>query len=258
YIHGGSFVGGSRASWRGFCARLAAKSFSRVVVPEFRLAPTFPYPAAIEDVQTVFRAVFTELQVACTLDESVSSGPVKPEIVIATDSSGASIASALLFNMRERYRASLTHLVLLSPWLNFTQDENHKKRSDELISSETLSECGTAYTYAANLQNHLVSPLLAEAEMLKGFPPVYIQVGEKELLLEDYKKFAELLTQAKISCKLDVWKNMPSLFQFSDESLWETHLALEKIGKLISGSTSETGVHVENQPMLESGIKAEA
>ncbi|MFC2281812.1 MAG: alpha/beta hydrolase, partial [Treponema socranskii subsp. buccale] len=59
YIHGGSFVAGSRASWRGFCARLAAKSFSRVVVPEFRLAPAHPYPAALEDVQAVFRTVYT-------------------------------------------------------------------------------------------------------------------------------------------------------------------------------------------------------
>ena len=96
YIHGGSFIAGSRASWRGFCARLAAKSFSRVVVPEFRLAPAHPYPAALEDVQAVFRTVYTELQVACSLDASAEKAAAHPEIVIAADGSGASIALSLI------------------------------------------------------------------------------------------------------------------------------------------------------------------
>ena len=59
YIHGGSFVGGSRTAYASFCAALATKCFCRVVVPEYRLAPAFPFPAANEDIQNVFKALFT-------------------------------------------------------------------------------------------------------------------------------------------------------------------------------------------------------
>ena len=72
YIHGGSFVGGSRSSYRSFCSVLANKTFSRVVVPEYRLAPTYAFPSAIEDIQAVFRALFTEEQIARSLDATVN------------------------------------------------------------------------------------------------------------------------------------------------------------------------------------------
>ena len=68
YIHGGCFSGGSRVAYRSFCSSLATKCFCRVVVPEFRLSPAFPYPAAIEDIQNVFRAVITEEQVSASFN----------------------------------------------------------------------------------------------------------------------------------------------------------------------------------------------
>lgn len=262
YIHGGSFIGGSCASWRGFCARLAAKSFSRVVIPEFRLAPAHPYPAAIEDIQAAFRAVYTEVQVACSLDANANNAPSTPQIIIAADSSGASIAMALLFNLRERYRASIAHVILLSPWLDFSANAhlvNGKKKSDELINSETLCRCGEIYTYASNLINPLVSPLKAERELLENFPPLYVQCGEKELLLSDACKLQELLTSCGVSCELDIWPDMMTLFQFADDTLWEPHLAIEKIGRVISETDkTDAGATFENKPRLEHGITADA
>ncbi|MBR7064364.1 MAG: alpha/beta hydrolase fold domain-containing protein [Treponema sp.] len=259
YIHGGSFVGGSRVSWRGMCSRIAAKALCKVVVPEFRLAPTFTYPAAIEDVQSVFRSVYTELQVSCTLDEAVSSSPCKPEIVLAADSSGASIVLSLLFNLRERYKNCVTRLILLSPWLNFLQGDETKKKGDELLLPDTLSFCGGTYTYAENLSNAQVSPLQASPEMFKDFPPVYMQVGEKEFLMDEYNQFVHLLESAKVQCDLDVWKDMPPLFQLADESLWETHLALEKIGKIAAGTLeANAALYVENKPILENSSRVEA
>ena len=262
YIHGGSFVAGSRASWRGFCARLAAKSFSRVVVPEFRLAPAHPYPAAFEDVQAVFRTVYTELQVACSLDASAEKAAAHPEIIIASDGSGASIACALLFSLREKYRAGVSRLVFFSPWLDFSEEAaaaKGKKASDELINGETLLRCGEIYTFVSNLTNPLVSPLYAAKEQLSDFPPVYIQCGEKELLLGDIERFSELLASNGSQCELDVWPKMMPFFQFADDYLWETHLAIGKAGSVISGEgDTDAGTSFHNKPRLENSLQSDA
>jgi epsilon-lactone hydrolase len=261
YIHGGSFVGGSRASWRGFCARIANKSYSRVVVPEFRLAPAHPFPAAVEDVQAVFRALFTEEQIACSLDSVPGDKTSMPDVIIAADGSGASVAMALLFNLRERYRSCISHVILLSPWLDMSDDSHladGKKYGDEILSSESLYRCGEVYTYASNLANPLVSPLKSARELLSGFPPVYIQMGEKEILLADVNKFVHLLDSAGVGCELDVWPGMMHAFQLSDDCLWETHIAIEKIGQIVSRA-EQTGTQVcfDNKPRLENSIKSD-
>lgn len=260
YVHGGSFVAGSRASWRGFCARLANKSFSRVILPEFRLAPAHPYPAALEDLQAAFRVAYTELQVARMLDARKGEQLPRPEMIIAADGSGASIALALLFQMKERERADVARVVLLSPWLDFTESPRTKgkKKSDGLIDGDTLFRCGEAYTYMSNLANPLVSPLKAGENELANFPPVYIQCGENELTLDDARQFQNLLTAHGSDCELDVWQNMPPFFQFADDFLWETHLAIGKIGEVVASQDSGAGSAYENKPPLEDGINVDA
>ena len=120
YVHGGSFVGGSRSAYRSFCASIANATSCRVVVPEFRLAPAYTFPNGIEDLQAVFRSVFTEEQIARSLDSSNPKKPEQPEILIAADGSGASLAMALILNLRERYRECISRVILFSPWLNLT------------------------------------------------------------------------------------------------------------------------------------------
>lgn len=261
YIHGGSFVGGSRRSWRGFCSMLANKTFSRVVVPEFRLAPAHAFPLAIEDIQNTFRALFTEEQIARSLD----SGSVNdlPEIIIAADSSGASIAMALLLNLRERFRKSISKVILFSPWLNLSESsylKSGKKLSDEVMTSDCLKMSGDVYTYSSNLSNYLVSPINSSKELLSGLPPFFIQMGEKEILLEDVKSFCSLLEECNVPCTLDVWPNMIHLFQMADEFFPEAHEALNRISFEITNITKkETSRQCfENKPRLENGVKAEA
>ena len=261
YLHGGCFSGGSRASWRGFCSLIANRAYSRVVVPELRLSPAHPYPAPIEDAQSVFRAVFTEEQVACSL-ESTGANDSLPEVIIAADGSGASIALALLMNLRDRYRKCISHVILLSPWLNLSADSpliTGKKVCDEVMSGDVLRRAGDLYTYSGNLTNPLVSPAFASQEVLKGFPPVYIQMGEKEILLDDAKKFSDLLRQAGNACELDVWPDMMFSFQLMGDYLYDAQLAVEKIGKIAAGTyAADNPVRIENQPMLENSMHSEA
>lgn len=262
YIHGGCFVGGSKLAYRSFCATLANATSCRVVVPEFRLAPSFAYPNGIEDLQTVFRSVFTEEQVALSLDAGNNKKAEQPEVIIAADGSGASLAMALLINLRERYRECISRVVLFSPWLNVSPDSpliKGKKVHDEVLSGDCLRRCADVYTNEPNLVNPLVSPLLAAKEILKGFPPVFIQMGEKEILLEDAKMLQRNLHDAGCICDLDVWPGMMFMFQMADEYIEEAHLAVEKIGKLITFKEEKIDEATLNRaPVLESGLDREA
>ncbi len=262
YIHGGSFVGGSRTAYASFCASLATKCFCRVVVPEFRLAPAYPFPAANEDVQNVFKSLFTEEQIACSLNAERGEKPQLPEMIIAADSSAAPIACSLIFNLRERYRSCIKQVVLFSPWLdvsNCSKLITTKKISDEVMSGDVLRKSSSIYTYESNTSSPMVSPLLAGDEALKNFPPVFIQMGQKEILLDDAKEFCDNLRAAGNDCVLDVWPNMMFMFQMADEYLHESHLALDKVGKVVTeGSGNKSAIQIENKPKLEQSLRSEA
>lgn len=266
YVHGGSFVGGSRASYRSFCSILANRTFSRVVVPEYRLAPTYAFPSAIEDIQSVFRALFTEEQIARSLDSSVDETGKKvetmPEFIICADGAGASIAMALLLNLRERYRNCIKKVILLSPWVNLSQNSplfQPKKVQDEVLSKEVLQQSAEVYTYASNLENPLVSPLLATPDQLVGFPSTYIQVGAKEILVEDAKAFNSLLHGCGVESELDIFPDMMHSFQLAEDCLEASHDALTKIAEQVHGVGDNTERQTyENKPKLEQSLKAEA
>jgi len=262
YIHGGCFSGGSRKTYRTFCSSLATKCYCRVVIPEFRLSPAYPCPAAIEDIQAVFRSLFTEEQISASLNTEKGTTPKLPEIIIAADGSGATIACALLYNLRERYRNCISHVVLFSPWLNLSPDSkimSAKKISDEILNADILKKSVSDYTYSENTKISSVSPLLAEDSQLQHFPKTFIQMGEKEILLDDAKAFAARLIQNGNSCELDVWPGMMFMFQMADEYLHESHLALDKVGKVVTQDTAGVeSVEIENKPKLEHSLHSEA
>lgn len=263
YIHGGSFVGGSRVAYRNFCSSLAAKCFCRVIVPEYRLAPASPFPAANEDIQQVFKAVFTEEQIACSLNSQKDQKNQLPEIIIAADGSAASIACSLIFNLKEKYRVCVKNLILFSPWLDFSNNSSlmtsKKKICDEVLSNEILKKSVLIYTYESNLSNQYVSPLCASKDSLQNFPQTFIQMGEKEITLNDAKEFTKMLKESGNKCTLDIWENMIFMFQMADEFFYESHLALDKIGKIVTENLcGEKTVQIENQPKLERSLKSEA
>ena len=257
YVHGGSFVAGSRAAWRPFCASLAHATSCRLVVPEFRLSPPHQYPASLEDMQSVFRVVYTEEQVARSLDAGTADE--QPEIIVAADGSGASIALGLVLSLKGKFRSVISRLVLFSPWLDVSADSRvlgARKASDEIYTAEALRRSAEYYTYLENRARPLVSALRAERAMLADFPPAYIQMGEKELFLDDAERFQQALVDAGNACELDVWPGMMPCFQMADEFLEEAHLAVEKVGRLITGrderrNESDATIHI----VLEKSLK---
>ncbi|MBQ7158420.1 MAG: alpha/beta hydrolase [Treponema sp.] len=250
YVHGGSFVGGSRGAWRSFCSSLAHATSCRVVVPEFRLSPPYQYPSSLEDVQSVFRNMYTEEQIARSLD--IDSSDASPEIIIAADGSGASIALALVLSLKGKFRDVIKQIVLFSPWLDVSAESKHlsaKKGGDEIYTVDAVRRAAEFYTFPQNRANPLVSPLLADDQSLHGFPATYIQMGEKELFLDDAERFQARLADNGCECTLDVWPRMMPCFQMADECLSESHLAIEKVGHLITGrdsrrNESDTSIHI--------------
>ena len=232
YIHGGSFSAGSRVSYRTFCASLSNACSRRLVLPEFHLAPKHPFPAAIDDLESVYGSLHGEL-------ETSRSYGTDGSIVLAADGSGASIALALMQRLDEDKRKDITRLLFFSPWLDFSPENEliaNRKLHDEIISGERLHRAADIYTYASNFRNPLVSPLCALPEALRGFPPIYIQMGEKEILTRQASEFRQLAREAGVDCTVDLWPGMMFMFQMADEFLNESHLALEKIGRLLNGT----------------------
>ena len=262
YVHGGCFSGGSRKTYRAFCSSLATKCYCRVVIPEFRLSPAYPCPAAIEDIQAVFRSLFTEEQIQASLNTEKGTTPKMPEVIIAADGSGATIACALLYNLRERYKTCISHVVLFSPWLDLSPSSkimSSKKISDDVLTLDVFKKSVTDYTYTENTKISSVSPLLADDEQLKGFPPTFIQMGSKEVLLDDAREFAARLKENGNKCELDIWKGMMFIFQMADDYLHESHLALDKVGQVVTQDLAGAeSVEIENKPKLEHSLHSEA
>lgn len=258
YIHGGSFVGGSRTVYKNFCSSLAAKCFCRVVVPEYRLAPENLYPSPIEDIQEVFRALFTEEQIACSLNGENTI----PEIIIAADGSATPIACSFIFNLRERYRKCIKQIIFFSPWLNVSQESKlltTRKMCDDVMSGDVLRKSSCIFAGETSPGSPFISPLLADDEQLKDFPPLFIQMGEKEILLEDAQNFTNRMTELGNKCTLDVWEKMIYMFQMADEFIHESHLALDKIGWVVTTNQSEhKKMEFQNKPKLEHSLNSEA
>lgn len=222
YIHGGSFVGGSRAAWRSFCASLANTSCTKIILPKIRLSPQHPFPAALEDVKKVIKTLYSKSE----------------NIIIAADGSGAAIALPLVFKIKENFRKKIKELVFFSPWFDLSADSEAiktppKKHTDKITSPISLKWSAELYTYSANLTNPEVSPMFAEPAMLASLPPVHIQMGRDELLSKDALCFQDKLRKTGIPCEIDFWDGMIHMFQMADEYLPEAHLAMEKIGKHI-------------------------
>jgi epsilon-lactone hydrolase len=190
HFHGGGYCVGSARTVRSWAAYLSAQAGCRVVLPEYRLAPEHPYPAALED------------------------------------SAGGGLALALVLWMREEGLELPAGCILLSPWLDLGRDRRAVPdlvRRDVLLSPDWLDACARAYADPSAWAGHLVSPLRAAHS---GLPPLLIQAGTEELLAPD----AELLTASASAAGVDVtytrWPRMwhdfvlqPGLLAAADSAL---------------------------------------
>ena len=219
YIHGGSFIGGSAKAWRSFCSNISHIACEKLIIPDYRLAPQSPFPAALDDVKAVVKKLYMESK----------------KITIMADGAGASIALGVLFKIKPEFRKQIRGIYLFSPWLNLSHiiEKKRTKSKDKIATIESIKWSADLYTYSENTKSPFVSPVFATKEDLVGLPPVYIQYAEDEVIEEDILDFKKILRRENLPCILDKWEGMLHMFQLVDEFYKESHLAVEKIAKLI-------------------------
>ena len=257
YIHGGNFIAGSRQRWTSFCSTFATATSTKIILPEFRLAPEHPFPAQAEDIENVFKSVLLSekinLKMNSTDDIDIKEDKEKPEIIIAADSTGASIALSFLLGLDKKYLSEISKIILLSPILEYSFDDATvalKKLKDEVTNAEIIRQCACMYTYESNISSYSVSPIKAEDSLYEGFPEFYIQCGAKELMLPYNKQFELKLARSGVKCTLDIVEDMMFLFQLADESLMEAYESITRIGDWINFRGGETKEEIEERKRL--------
>lgn len=269
YIHGGGFVAGSKSVYREFLSLLANKSYTKVVTPEYCLAPERAFPKAIEDVQRVFHFLYAKESVALTLSQGGGEGGTKknsaekpiPEIVIAADGAGANIALAFLQSLQGDSRAAVKKVLLFSPWLNLSGSTilGGRRQSDEVVSTDAIVKARSLYAPNGDYKSPLLSPVYAKVDSLKNFPSVYIQVCQGEILTQDIKLMGRLFQIAGVSCMIDTFQNLPHAFFLVSDFFTETHKAVDKFARVVTGDTAMSRRQTfENTPALESSLSSEA
>ncbi len=212
HFHGGGYCVGSALEARIWAARLSAQAACRVVVPEYRLAPEHPYPAALDDARDVMKALFSEIS--------------PDSVVVSGDSAGGGLALAVVLALRDEDGRLPAGCILLSPWLDLGTDRRavpELVRRDVLLSPSWLEACAIAYTDPPNWACPAVSPLLA---VHSGLPPLLIQAGSDELLAPDAERLAAAASAAGVGVTYTRWPRMwhdfalqPGLLAAADSAL---------------------------------------
>ena len=215
YLHGGAYTGGSCITHRALASRLATASKHRAFNLDYRLAPEYPFPAALEDAVAAYKA----LRIA---------NPGAP-VAISGDSAGAGLALALAIKLRDEGIAAPAALALMSPWtdLALTNSSHQSKAAVDpyFPTTERLKLAARHYAGDTDLRHPLVSPHYADVQNL---PPTLIHVGTLEALLDDSLTLAKRMNAqgSKASVKefpgmWHVWQTLQGRMREADESVQE-------------------------------------
>lgn len=194
HFHGGGYCVGSARTALSWAAQLSARTAAQVVMPEYRLAPEHPHPAALDDARDVMNALFRDIAPA--------------SVIVSGDSAGAGLALALLLALRDEGRELPAGCILLSPWLDLGCDRKANPdlvRRDVLLSPRWLEACAAAYAHPSAWPDPSVSPLNASHA---GLPPLLVQAGTDELLAPDAERLAASACAAGVAVTYTRWPRM--------------------------------------------------
>lgn len=220
YLHGGGYVIGSIATHRSLAARLSRAAKARVLVIDYRLAPEHPFPAAVDDSVAAYRWMLAQ-------------GLKPSRIAVAGDSAGGGLTAATLVAIRDAKLPVPAAGALLSPWVDMEgigESMTTKDSVDPMVHKEGLLGMAKAYLGGQNPRSPLAAPLYAD---LAGLPPLLIQVGTSETLLDDAARLAERAKKAGVNVTYEPWQNMIHVWQIFAPMLDEGQQAIEKIGAFV-------------------------
>lgn len=220
YLHGGGYVAGSRSTHRGLVGRLADACAARALSVEYRLAPEHPHPAAVEDATAAYRWL-------------LGRGADPRRIVVAGDSAGGGLSVATLVALRDAGDPLPAAGVCLSPWVDLEglgESMTTKAKDDPMVQWDGLARMARAYLRDADARTPLAAPLHAD---LAGLPPLLVQVGTAETLLDDSTRLAGRARAAGVEVELEVWDDMIHVWHAFAGLLPEADQAIARIGEFV-------------------------
>lgn len=229
YLHGGAYQVGAPSTYRHFTWRVANIARARVLVPDYRLAPEHPFPAALDDAVTSYLWLLAD-------------GADPRRIVIVGDSAGGGLALALLLKLRDLGIVLPSAAVTMSPWTDLALTGASligNAAADPMINADDIPAFAADYCVGADPRNPYVSPLYGDCT---GLPPVMIQVGSDEVLRDDAVRMAQKLKSAKVPVVLQVWYRMPHVWQLLAPVLPEARAALTEAGHFIDWAMTNPAV----------------
>jgi acetyl esterase/lipase len=221
YFHGGVYVLGEAAQAAGLAAQIARRTSATVISVGYRLAPENPYPAAVDDALAAYRAL-------------LDNGTDPSDIAFAGESAGGGLAIATLVNARDHGLPLPAAAYVMSPYADLTlagATMETKRDLDPLLSPEALRARVPDYAAGHDPALALISPIFAD---LTSLPPLIIQAGSHEVLLDDAIRLARQAATADVTVTLDITPGVPHVFQAYAPILDEGAAALDRAGQLLS------------------------
>jgi len=219
YTHGGGYVTGSCADHRMHVAKLVQASGVAALVFDYRLAPEHPAPAAMEDTLAAYRWL-------------LAAGVAPARIVVAGESAGGGLCLASLLAIRDVGLPLPAAAVASSPWLDLTCTAgSYRRNAGKDISLLGSWEVWSRYYVGTGDARHpWISPIHGD---LRGLPPLLLQVGTNEIMLDDTARFAELARAAHVEVTLRVWEGMVHCFAFFAPMFSEATAGMDELGAFI-------------------------
>jgi epsilon-lactone hydrolase len=221
YFHGGVYVMGDASLAADLASQVGRRTQAKVISIDYRLAPEHPYPAAVDDALAAYETL-------------LDSGTAPSDVAFAGESAGGGLAVATLVNARDHGLPLPAAAFVMSPYADLTlagTSMESRREVDPLLSRENLQARVSDYTSGHDAALALISPVFAD---LSGLPPLLIQAGTHEVLLDDALRLAHQAATVDVEVTLDITPGVPHVFQAYYPILDEAGAALDRAGQFLS------------------------
>lgn len=229
YIHGGGYIAGSPAGYLGLAGRFAKLLKAAVYMPDYRLAPEHPFPAAIDDTLASYRWL---------LDQ----GYPADQIMFSGDSAGGAMVVTVMVAARDDGLPLPAGGVAISPWANLEHtgaSMTSRDGIDPTVSLAGLDLMAEAFLQGASRSDPAASPVFAD---VAGLPPILVQIGESEVMLSDAVRLASHLGEGKVRVTLQIWPEMFHVWHMFAAILPEGEQALQSAQAFLEVTLSNTNL----------------